>query len=133
MLGYDGHRFRLAWMPLFSGRKPRFDTIRYYHRGKNGWTKEPDLADHSELFVNEERAPWLWTHVSALWIREARCWIVVYQKGQPGDHTSPIVARIGWSLFHWSNEFVLFDPTVAHGKYMHVGSPISSTASCHPP
>jgi hypothetical protein len=118
MLAYDGYRFRLAWMPLWPGRKPRFDTIRYYHRFKDRWTKEPDLSAGSELFVNMGREPWSWTHVSAMWIKEAQSWIVIYHKGT-GDPNLPIVARIGQSLGCWSDELLLFDPKVAFGKFIH--------------
>ena len=126
MIGYDGFVFRLAWMPLRPGAKPRFDTIQYYHRGNNAWTDAPDLSSGSPLFENHEilddqgRPGWLWTHVSALYVEQARCWIVIYQKADEAHPTRHVVGRVSANLLDWSEEFSLVRPLAgAYGTYMH--------------
>ncbi|MFI7194920.1 hypothetical protein ACIBQ0_34770 [Nocardia nova] len=120
MINYDWSHFSLAWMPLFPGRRPRFDTIRYFHAGKQQWSDEIDRSDGYGLFRHP--FPGQYTHVSAGWLPGPGCWIVLY--GSASDKVNqnkPIIARLSHDLVRWSAPVPLFDPTTqaAYGRWMH--------------
>src|SRR6185369_5772491 len=71
-----------------------------------------------------------YTHLSAAWLEGPQRWILLFsnandETGPSGFHR-PAVARIGKTLWDWSDEIKIFDPIAlgAYGRYMHqVGSP----------
>jgi hypothetical protein len=128
MIAYDWQHFSLAWMPLFSGQRPRFDSIRYFHKGKRRWTDVPDRSQGYELFSHPYGT---YTHVSASWQPDPGCWVVVYGTASSDrNQTSPIVARFGTDLVTWSDEQPIFDPLQerAYGQWMHIPQPIAPSA-----
>jgi hypothetical protein len=131
IIGYDGSKFRLAWLPLLSGHHPRLDDVRYYHRVTGLWDKRPPTDVGFELFqhsVSEAQTRFVYTHVSLCFVREAGFWVVMYATANNGDPPAippepwrPIVARFSTTLRDWSEEVPVFDPLRegAHGVYMH--------------
>lgn len=121
MIGFDWNEFRLAWMPLFEGSAPRFDTTRYYHAGKDRWTDWPDSSPGYGLFPHP--FPGSYTHVSALWLADPGYWAVVHATAWDAHQRfdTPVVARFSKNLRQWSDPVPLFDPhrEQAYGRYMH--------------
>jgi hypothetical protein len=119
MIGYDWNRFRLSWMPLMTGLRPRFDSILYYHVGKRQWSDTIDSSPGYELFSHP--LPGQYTHVSAMWHAEARWWIVIYATAWDVTKTfaRPILARFSRDLRTWSPEIEIFKPDGAYGHWMH--------------
>ena len=120
MISFDWHHFGLSWMPLVPGRRPLPDTIRHFHARKRVWSDTIDRSPGYELFAQFAEARY--THVSASWLREPRCWVVLY--GTASDKVEqdrPIMARFSVDLLAWSDEVPLFDPNREHayGVYMH--------------
>lgn len=126
MLTYDGGYFRLLWMPLTPGTKPRFDTIRYYHAGQDRWSDTPDFSDGSWLFAHPQHRAhpdFVYTHVSATWLPGPGLWVVLYSAAWNGIgvYTGPINARFSPDLMTWSDDFPLFTPGEpgAYVPFMH--------------
>jgi hypothetical protein len=122
MIAYDFttfNTFSLVWMPLFPGQRPQFETIRYYHRGKDRWTDVPDRSPGYELFSHPFKT---YTHVSATWRRDAHCWVVLYGTASSDtNQTQPMVARFSTDLVRWSDPQPIFDPLrdAAYSSWMH--------------
>jgi hypothetical protein len=122
ILDYDFKNFRLAWMPLFHGRDPRYDSIRYYHRGKDVWSETVDSSPGYELFSHPTGK---YTHVSALWLSDLQHWIVLYgtaDADEPAPHfDNPIMARFSKNLRDWTDPVPLFKwqqpPGWAYGAF----------------
>ena len=80
----------------------------------------------SELSRNRSsRGSNTYTHLSAMWVADAERWVLLYslandESGVAGEHL-PVVARIGTSLWTWSDEIEIFNPNTqgAYGRYMH--------------
>jgi len=60
-----------------------------------------------------------------MWVADAQQWVLLYslandESGVAGEHL-PVVARIGSSLWQWSEEIEIFNPGTqgAYGRYMH--------------
>ena len=121
MVGFDWKEFRLAWMPLTPGTRPRFDTIQYYHAGTRKWSATIDESPGYSLFTHP--FPDQYTHVSAAWLEGPERWIVLYATAWDVSKrfTSPAVARVSKDLLEWSDEITLFDPVreKAYSVYMH--------------
>lgn len=121
MIGFDWRNFRLSWMPLTSGVRPRFDSFRYYHAGKGTWSDTIDSSPGYEIFSHP--LPGQYTHVSATWLTGPRCWIVLFSAAWDitKEFTRPILARFSHDLVRWSAEVCVFDPIreEAYGVYMH--------------
>jgi hypothetical protein len=127
MIGFDWNNFRLAWMPLAEGSRPRLDSVQYFHRGKNKWSDKVDDDPGYELFTHPH--PGQYTHVSALWLNDAVCWVVLFSSAwnETGTFGEPIVARFSPDLLTWSDDVPVFDPDTsgAYGVWMHQpGSPL---------
>lgn len=116
LIGFDWLNFRLAWMPLTPGSRPRLETVRYYHAGKAAWSDVMDDSAGYELFAH--RFPGQYTHVSASWLPGPRCWVVLYASAwnETKRFRSPLIARFSRDLVHWSAEVEVFDP-VREGAY----------------
>ncbi len=126
MIGFDWAKFRLAWMPLHAGTRPRFDAIHYYHSAQKAWCGIPDDDPDSGIFRHSH--PGQYSHVSATWLDGPQRWIVLYgtasdskPKGAP-YFQGPVVARISPDLLTWTDEIPLFDPVRegAYGISMHM-------------
>lgn len=121
MIGYDwGGQFRLAWMPLTAGQRPRFDSIQYFHARKREWSSDIDADPGYALFARPYGG---YTHVSTAWLAGPEQWIVLYSNADgEANSDKPIVARFSKNLVDWSDEIALFDPMrdQARGVYMHV-------------
>ena len=116
IINYDFRNFRLAWMPLFDGQDPRYDSIWYYHKGRDAWTQQVDNSDGYELFSHPTGK---YTHVSTLWLPELQHWIVLYGTADEKDNLrSPILARVSRNLRDWSEPEPIFDPTADHGSWL---------------
>ena len=116
---------RLAWMPLKTPQAPMLQDLQYYTGDPTAsWSTDEQAA--RPLFPHANT----YTHVSAAWLDGPQRWIVLYSHANdetgPEGYRRPVVARIGRTLFDWSDELVIFDPVAQHayGRYMHqVGSP----------
>jgi hypothetical protein len=119
MIGYDWGKFRLSWMPLTAGLRPRYDSILYYHVGKRQWSDTIDNSAGYELFSHP--LPGQYTHVSAMWHPGPRCWIILFATAWDvtKTFTQPIVARVSHDLISWSPEIKIFEPAGAYGHWMH--------------
>jgi len=120
MISYDWANFRLSWMPVTAGQHPAFDSIRYFHLGKQAWTDVPDSSPGYELFAHP--FPGQYTHVSASWLPKPKCWVVLFGcAANAQNQNQPIVARFSPDLLNWSEEKSLFDPDGEHayGAWMH--------------
>lgn len=124
MISFDGYRFSLSWLPLLPGRRPQFDTIRYFHAGRQSWSDFPDGSAGYELFAHPLPG-WRYTHVSASWLPGPRCWIVLFSAAFDGtnEFSEPIVARFSPNLIHWSEQVMMFEPSSAYGVWMHDPDP----------
>jgi hypothetical protein len=115
----------LAWMPAIRRPRelsnsrfgPRLDQIQYYSgHPTNLWSHQAERC--VALFWLRHQAAW----VSAVWQAEAQRWILLYSTSNDTDAPdAPIMARIGKSLWDWSDEIELFNPRreLAYGRYMH--------------
>jgi len=120
IISYDWRNFRLSWMPLTPGQRPRLDSIRHFHAGKREWSDTVDSSPGYELFAHPY--PGQYTHVSASWLPCPRCWVVLFGRGADKvNQDQPIVARFSPDLLTWSDEVPLFDPNRerAYGIWMH--------------
>ena len=115
---------RLAWMPLKYPAPPMMQDILYY-TGDSQAPWSPDVESATVLFPHTNT----YTHLSAMWLRDARKWIILYSKANDesglAGYPLPVVARIGSSLLDWSEEIEIFNPIDqgAYTRYMHkVGS-----------
>jgi hypothetical protein len=120
-ISYDWQNFRLSWMPLTPGQRPRFDSFRYFHAGKRQWSDTVDSSPGYELFAHP--LPGQYTHVSASWLPGPRCWIVLFSAAWDVSHQfeQPITARFSPDLLTWSQAVPLFSPIreKAFGVWMH--------------
>jgi hypothetical protein len=127
MIGYDWNaNFRLSWLPLTRGARPRFDSIYYYHAANATWTDVPDNSQGYELFqhpMHPPDNPAQYTHVSASWLPGPRCWIVLFSAAWDitNQFDQPIIARFSPDLMSWSEMVPLFSPNRegAYGVWMH--------------
>jgi hypothetical protein len=122
MVNFDWKKFHLSWMPLIPGERPRFDTMRRFHKRK-GWTEEVDTTEGFELFSHLWERDISYTHVSAAWLDAPGCWIVLYAEAwdKMNRFSNPIVARFSLNLVDWTNAVMIFDPgrEGAYGVWMH--------------
>ena len=123
IIGFDGKRFRLGWMALVDGQPPRFDSARYYHKGRGEWTDSPDSSAGYELFSHAFPDSFSYTHVSAAWLPTLGLWVVLYATAwdEARRFVDPIVARFSRNLIDWTDPVPIFDPGIqgAYGRYMH--------------
>ncbi len=119
MIGYDWRNFHLAWMPLSPSSKPRLDTVQYFHAGQRTWHDVLDNSPGYELFAHP--FPGQYTHVSALWLRQPRCWVVLFSSAEDTheNFNQPIIARFSTDLLTWSKDVPVFHPATAKGVWMH--------------
>ena len=119
IIDYDFKYFRLAWMPLTDGQDPRYDSIRYYHRGKDSWSEMVDSTDGYELFRHP--FPGQYTHVSALWLSDLQHWVVLFATSWDVTQRfdQPIMACFSKNLRDWSDPVPIFDPRAPHGQWLH--------------
>jgi hypothetical protein len=128
MLGFhysSNPGIRVAWMPLKTPAAPMLQDIRYYTgNAANPWSP---LAEAAAVILPHANT---YTHLSAAWLEGPQRWILLYSHAN--DETGPdgflraAVARIGKTLWDWSDEKEIFNPIAqgAYGRYMHkVGSP----------
>ena len=111
---------RLAWMPLKSPAAPMLQDMLYY-TGQQTALWSPNAADAVVILPHTNT----YSHLSAAWLDGAQCWILLYsnandESGPAGYHLSA-VARIGTSLWDWSDEVEIFNPITqgADDRSMH--------------
>ncbi len=112
---------RLAWMPLNAPDDPELQEIQYYTGDTTQpWSSEADAAAVVLPHTNS------YTHLSAAWLDGPKRWILLYSNAyddlnDPSSFRRPAVARIGTTLWNWSDEIEIFNPVreQAYGAYMH--------------
>jgi len=116
---------RLAWVPLKTPAAPMLQDI-LYSTGNPADPWSPDVEAAVVVLPHTNT----YTHLSAAWLKGPQRWILLYSNANdetgPGGYHLPAVARIGTSLWDWSEEIEIFNPIIdgAYGRYMHqVGSP----------
>ena len=116
---------RLAWMPLEGSGGPRLEDTRYYtgREGADAWSEDPDEIYNLFPFAEGHRQ---WSSVSALWVKAAKRWVLVYCDAEDDrkNHAKferPVYARISPTLIglRHAAEIKLFDPwrEGAYGSY----------------
>jgi hypothetical protein len=130
----DKAGIRLAWMPLRGGGAPHLQDTQYFAGlspdREPRWSPDADAAD---VLVTVDSH---YTHMSAIWLEGPQRWILLYSlayddaehpdKGPSSQYTRPIVARVGTTLWNWSDMVPVFEPLkknaageYAYGSYMH--------------
>jgi hypothetical protein len=112
---------RLAWMPLKTPIAPMLQDILYY----TGIAGDPWSNNYDAAIVILPHAN-TYTHLSAAWLEGPKRWILLYSNADnnlqnPANFRRPAVARIGTTLWNWSEEIEIFNPVreQAYGRYMH--------------
>jgi uncharacterized protein with PIN domain len=112
---------RLAWMPLEQPVEPILQDMLYY-TGKQEQPWSPNASDAVVVLPHANQ----YTHLSTAWLEGPQRWILLYSNAyddleHPESFRRPVVARLGTSLWEWSDELIIFDPQAqgAYGVYMH--------------
>ncbi|MFG3223941.1 hypothetical protein ACGF07_04035 [Kitasatospora sp. NPDC048194] len=125
-----GGDFRLAWIPLLAGSRPRLqDTMYYTGASPTPWS--PDAGQAKNLWFHDE-----YTSIGLMWLDELQRWLLLLTNASDKDpvpggddpRARPIVARLAatpWELAT-AEDVPVFDPNVdypsqpkAYGSYMH--------------
>ena len=112
---------RLAWMPLKPAAAPELQDMLYYTGDLyQPWSSEANSAAVILPHTNT------YTHLSAAWLEGPQRWILLYSNAYDDlkhrkSFRQPAVARLGATLWNWSDEIKIFKPAREHayGVYMH--------------